>query len=139
MKRLTETQKAVIRRLRSGGLGYKAIADRLSISRETVRSCCNRSPSCADSIENPPDCIDVCKNCGKPVFQVPGTRRRLFCSGSCRQAWWNAHPEAVNRKAVYPFNCAHCGQSFTAYGNKKRKYCSHACYIAARFGEAAAS
>lgn len=56
-----------------------------------------------------------------------------FCSDNCRTAWWNAHPEKVNRRAVYHFTCAHCGKPFTAYGNAKRKYCSHACYIADRY------
>lgn len=45
----------------------------------------------------------------------------------------NAHPEAVKQKAVYTFTCPECGKEFTAYGNAKRKYCSHDCYIAARF------
>ena len=44
-----------------------------------------------------------------------------------------AHPEAVKQKAVYTFTCQECGKEFTAYGNAKRKYCSHSCYIAARF------
>ena len=43
MKRLTGTQKTAIRNLRSSGLGYKSIAERLSLSRETVRSFCSRN------------------------------------------------------------------------------------------------
>ncbi len=43
MKRLTDTQKSAIRNLRSSGLGYKSIAERLSLSRETVRSFCVRN------------------------------------------------------------------------------------------------
>lgn len=37
------------------------------------------------------------------------------------------------RKAFYPLICAECGKEFLSYGNRKRKYCSHACYIKARF------
>ena len=48
--------------------------------------------------------------------------------------WWTEHPERIRQKAVYEFICAKCGRAFTAYGNKKRKYCSHECYIADRFG-----
>jgi len=40
----------------------------------------------------------------------------------------------MNRKAVYPVVCAHCARPFESYGNAGRKYCSHGCYIAARFG-----
>lgn len=43
MKRLSDTQKTAIRELRVAGLGYKAIAERLSLSRETVRSFCSRN------------------------------------------------------------------------------------------------
>lgn len=145
MKRLTDSQKTMIQAYRSAGLGYKAIAGRLSLSRETVQSYCRRMnlnvapalpengiAAASDASSRP------CKRCGKPVQQKPGTKKRLFCSDACRQAWWNDHPEEVKRKAVYAFTCAHCGQSFTAYGNNHRKYCSHACYIAARFGNAPA-
>ena len=43
MKRLTETQKTAIRDYRGSGLGYKAIAGRLNLSRETIRSFCMRN------------------------------------------------------------------------------------------------
>ena len=43
MKRLTDTQKTAIRDSRAAGLGYKAIAEKLSLSRETVRSFCSRN------------------------------------------------------------------------------------------------
>jgi len=77
---------------------------------------------------------DGCRECGKPLVQIEGMKRRVFCSKDCRVKWWKKHPEQLNRKAVYQFTCPHCGKPFSAYGNSKRKYCSHACYIAARFG-----
>ena len=43
MRRLTDTEKAAIREMRLSGLGYKAIAEKLSLSRETVRSYCTRN------------------------------------------------------------------------------------------------
>ena len=33
----------------------------------------------------------------------------------------------------YKLKCAYCGKDFISYGNKKRKYCSHYCYIHDRF------
>ena len=33
--------------------------------------------------------------------------------------------------------CPSCGSTFYAYGNRNRKYCSHECYVEARFGGAA--
>ena len=46
----------------------------------------------------------------------------------------NSNLDKVNRKANYEFICPHCKKPFSAYGNKNRKYCSHACYIEDRFG-----
>ena len=43
MRRLTDAEKAAIREMRLSGLGYKAIAEKLSLSRETVRSFCTRN------------------------------------------------------------------------------------------------
>jgi len=43
MKRLNEVQKTAIKNFRTEGMGYKAIADQLSLSRETVRSFCTRN------------------------------------------------------------------------------------------------
>ncbi len=52
MKRLTGTQKTAIREFRAAGLGYKAIAERLSLSRETVRSFCSRNGIAAAQVVN---------------------------------------------------------------------------------------
>ena len=134
MKRLTDNQKSAIHSLRSAGLGYKAIAEKLSLSRETVRSFCNRNPDF--SAEAPAG--EICKQCGRAIIQTPGAKKRVFCSDECRKTWWNAHPEELKKKAVYSYTCAACGKPFTAYGNSHRKYCSHSCYISDRFGKAVA-
>ena len=76
----------------------------------------------------------VCEQCGKPIEQNPGRKRKRFCCDACRNKWWNAHLNLVKRKAVYTFTCPACGKEFTVYGNSHRKFCSHACYIAYRFG-----
>ena len=68
------------------------------------------------------------------MAQDPKRKKKKFCSDACRMSWWNKNLDKVNRKAVYEFICPHCQQPFTAYGNAGRKYCSHACYIADRFG-----
>jgi len=52
MKRLTDAQKATIKELRASGLGYKAIAKEMSLSRDTVRSFCTRSEHPAVSPES---------------------------------------------------------------------------------------
>ena len=74
-----------------------------------------------------------CRCCGEPLGQIPGKRKRFFCSEECRRKWWTEHPEASGGKALYSFTCSACGKKFAVYGNQSRKYCSHQCYIQARF------
>ena len=66
---------------------------------------------------------------------TPGKRKKQYCSDACRMDWWNAHQDKVKRKAYYSFTCAECGKTFSSYGNAKRVYCSHSCYITARFSK----
>lgn len=129
---MTEGQKEKIRFWRMEGLGYGAVALRLGISENTVKSFCRRNGLTGVASKEP---ILVCRQCGKPLAAVPGRKGRKFCCEACRRAWWRAHPELIHREAYYTLICACCGKEFLSYGNKKRKYCSHACYIRARFGE----
>jgi len=144
---MTTFQKERVAELRSRGESYAKIAAAIGLSENTVKSFCQRNklggkqsfdgnPSektTYDSTEG-----TYCRQCGKALVQQPGKKKLLFCSKDCRAAWWASHPDSLNRKAVYKFVCPRCGASFTAYGNSRRKYCSHACYIAARFGKGAA-
>lgn len=127
---MTEAQKEQVRFLRCEGLGYGAIAARLDISENTVKSFCRRNHLTGVASKEP---VLVCRNCGGPLPQKPKRKQRKFCSEACRRAWWKQHPELIHKAAFYPATCAHCGREFQSYGNKNRKYCSHACYIAARF------
>ena len=74
-----------------------------------------------------------CLCCGVPVIQTPGRQEKKFCSPSCRIHWWNRNKYKAPRKSRKAFICECCGAEFTAYGVDNRKYCSHACYISARF------
>ena len=130
-------QKEKIRNLRREGMSYAKIAKQVDVSRDAVISFCRRNG--LQEIKKPipvvnTDAADVCRECGKPLIQVDGMKRRVFCSKECRVKWWKEHPERLNQKAVYQCTCPHCGKPFSAYGNSKRKYCSHACYISDRFG-----
>ena len=75
-----------------------------------------------------------CPWCGAPVIPNVRGRKKKFCSDKCRNKWWNARLDLVNRKAFREIVCVGCGRTFTVYGQVKRKYCSHQCYIEARFG-----
>lgn len=128
-------QKEQIRKLRSDGLSYGEISKRVEVSRDAVISFCRRNG--LQEVKKNTEVIPSaggCRECGKPLVQTAGMKRRVFCSKECRVKWWREHPECINQRAVYQFTCPHCGKQFSAYGNAKRKYCSHACYIADRFG-----
>ena len=129
-------QRRSIEQKRASGASYSSIADALGLSINTVKSYCRRNNMSTEVLPDAkPDYGNNCENCGAYLTQA-GKQRR-FCSDTCRKAFWKAHPEYLNKKALYTITCAHCGVIFLSYGNKKRKYCSHPCYIAARFGKAA--
>lgn len=133
---MTKEQKEQVIKLRQTGYGYATIADALGLTKNQVSAFCRRNHltgiKAQTHVEEKP-AASCCKNCGKPITQVPGRKLIKFCSPDCRQNWWNAHADMVNKKAVYKFTCACCGRPFTAYGNANRKYCSHACYIRDRY------
>ena len=127
---MTDAQKEQVRYLRCEGLGYGAIATRLGISRIRSRAfaAATTSPEWL-----PKEPVVVCRNCGRPLPQYPKRKQRKFAprlaaahGGSCTRSL------SIKPPSIRP-PCAHCGQEFQSYGNRKRKYCSHACYIAARF------
>ena len=96
-------QKEKIRNLRREGMSYAKIAKQVDVSRDAVISFCRRNG--LQEIKKPipvvnTDAADVCRECGKPLIQVDGMKRRVFCSKECRVKWWKEHPERLNQKAV---------------------------------------
>ncbi len=123
---MDKKQKQQIILLRIQGLSYKEIAKKVNISYNTISAFCKRNRIEKDTL--------LCKLCKTPINNISGQKPKKFCSDKCRTSWWNTHQKEVQRKAVYQFHCAYCGSDFTAYGNSKRKYCTHTCYIKARYG-----
>lgn len=122
---MTKQEIETLNLMRSHDKSAADIAIALELSVNTVRSYIRRHP--------PKDAVQVgCRQCGKPVMQHKGKKAKYFCSDRCRNAWWNAHPEKVQRKAYYRLTCQFCGKEFVSYGNKNRKYCSRLCYADAR-------
>ena len=128
---MTKDQIKKIEEMRLKGQGYVVIARETGIPENTVKSYCRRHPLFEKS---PEEVSGICACCGKPVEQNPHRKTKRFCSDACRMKWWNSHADKVQRKAMYEFTCPECGKKFRAYGNRNRKYCSHACYIKDRFG-----
>ena len=131
---MTKLQKLEITRLRRSGASYNKISAVLNISKNTIKSYCQRN-NLGGTAVNSPKYDDSCRNCGQPIENIQRTKQKLFCSNKCRMSWWKQHLENINRKAVYSFTCVNCGAGFTAYGNGSRKYCSDGCYVAVRFGK----
>jgi len=131
---MTLTQKNIIKNMREDGKSYDEIAKWLDISINTVKSHCQRN-KLSHALSKPNANTSYCKQCGQVMEIIAKRKLKKFCSNKCRSIWWAARPELVNRKATYSFTCAYCRETFTAYGNKGRKFCNHSCYIASRFGK----
>jgi len=126
---MTRTPKEIIIQMRSDGLSYSKIAAALYMSENTVKYFCRRNNLGGIAGGNPDKQNGrFCRQCGKALSPSSQSKTKRFCTDCCRMAWWNAHPEAVTRKAIYKLSCAFCGREFESYGNKNRKYCSRACY-----------
>lgn len=125
---MTDLEKHEVMNLRAKGYGCTKIAKELGISVNTIKSFCRRQ----DIIK--PNDKHYCKCCGKVVPQNKGRKEKKFCSPACRVKWWNSNLDKVNRKAYEKKTCLKCGKEFMVYGSAPKKFCSHSCYIAFRFG-----
>lgn len=134
---MTDVQREQIIKLRMEGKGYGTIAQMLGVSPNTIKSFCRRNELRGDAVEVKPVVLSgettSCQNCGRTIQQIAKQKKKRFCCDKCRNTWWNSHLDLVKRKTVYEFECPHCGKKFHIYGDKRRKYCSHECYIADRF------
>ena len=70
-----------IDRLRSAGMKPTAIAERLGLSVNTVKSHSRRHSAAPDS--------PLCLYCGRPVPQNEGRKTKKYCSDKCRIGYWN--------------------------------------------------
>ena len=138
---MTDAEKQQIQELRINGDGYKAISTVLGVSRDIIRGYCKRNGLDGDSklislnLEEKKSQNLICTCCSKPIKQMKHGRIRRFCSEECRRKWWKENDDKRNKKegAIYKYICPCCKKEFECYGNKKRKYCSHGCYIKSRF------
>ena len=133
---MTDNQKIQIRQLRESGYSYNKISEVTGVSQNTIKTFCRRNGLGGNLAAKETNLSGEhkCLTCGVPVPQTIGRKVKKFCSDSCRMKWWKNHPQYINRKAIYKFECACCHKPFEAYGNANRKYCSHECYIEDRFG-----
>lgn len=138
---MTNEEKLQVVDLRRQGFGYKRIAQTLNLSEGTVKTFCHRNAMACASPETIPaesatGTQSPCRCCGAMIPQYPGRKEKKFCSDACRNRWWNTHLGEVKRASMTEYVCPTCGKPFRAYDKRNRKYCSHSCYIADRFGGA---
>ena len=128
---MTNGEKMLITQQRRQGLGYPETARKLGMSVNTVKSYCQRN-SITPAGTTTAQSGNACRQCGSTLEHTPGRKKKQFCSDACRLRWWHNHREMS--KTARDAKCAACGQKFIT--DRTQKYCSHACYIAARFGGA---
>ncbi len=129
---MTDRQKQQIIRLRKEGFGYTAVANKVGISKDTVKSFCRRNGLAGERASSAETQVPGCRECGKPLQQTERKAPHVLLRWM-QGKWWHEHLEKIKQRMVYSFSYAGCGKPFTAYGNSKRKYCSHACYVKSRF------
>jgi endogenous inhibitor of DNA gyrase (YacG/DUF329 family) len=138
---MNDNQTQELKRLRMAGLGYKRIATQLDVSVDVVKYQCRKFGLTGQNPLQPIEPAihivesDLCRNCGKTIQQIKGKRTRVFCSNECRDIWWKSN-RSNNLTKGKKVRCKNCGKSFLVGKNASRKYCSHECYIAFRFGGA---
>ena len=127
---MTKGEKLLIAQYRAQRMGYTAIADALGLPKNTVKSFCQRNGLGKGSREQNDAQEEVCRQCGETIEQTAHRKTRRFCSDACRLAWWHTHRDhSRNAKRRV---CPTCQKEFTT--DRRQTYCSHTCYIEARFG-----
>ena len=123
---MTNDERKRIERLRKNGNSFSRIAEITGLSRDSVRMYCSRN-----NIVPGKNSDSCCQQCGKELITNTGKgRKALFCSSNCRIIYWRKMKE---KDRNYTKVCACCGSEFFSY-RRDRKYCSHECYVKARFG-----
>lgn len=108
------------------GLSYSELSAMFKLPLGTVKSLYSRALQKYEQ-------QGVCKACGVAISYTKGKKRKIFCSDACRLQWWNHNRHLLASKATITKQCAHCGEVFRSQNYRHRKYCSHHCYVAARY------
>lgn len=139
---MNESQRKQIWKLRVQGLGYGVIGKSIGLSKDSVKKYCRRHPELRGCGILPQLMVKErlqdgthCSQCFQPMVIKTTGRPKRFCSSKCRAHWWRSHQNPGDKSTTryHELTCKECGRSFLTYANPKRKYCSHTCYIKARF------
>lgn len=131
---MTDEQRLEVYKMRMNGLSYTQIGSKLSISKNTIKSYCQKHGLGKLINVGNKEMVTHCKYCNKPLIQNTKHKQRKFCSSACKTKWFNKHRNLLKSQTTKVFTCENCNQSFIYYINSDRKYCCHNCYIQSRFG-----
>ena len=120
---MTDDQKARIEKMRLNGTDYASIASAIGATDAAVRMYCIRH-----DIKPRSEKTAYCLFCGNPIKRKARGRKALFCSDSCRVRQFTMEKRTDGPVKV----CPGCGKQFRP-DVRTRKYCSHECYVRARF------
>ena len=118
---MNDKERNKVIKLRNQGVMPSEISKITGIKIETIKSYFKRHKNLLPKNA-------TCKYCGKKIVSIRGKKNKRFCSDKCRMAYWNSHPELINKQAYYKLTCEYCGKKFLSYGNQRRKFCSRECY-----------
>ena len=77
---MTNEQRMIVSALRAQGMGYGAIARKVRISENTVKSFCRRNAQKEDKLSVTGADEHRCLCCGAPVAQNACRKEKKFCS-----------------------------------------------------------
>ena len=82
---MTDKEKQQIKEYRDQGLSYSEISRILGISVNSVKTYCKRHAlGGTKAFDGKGSTEFCCEQCGMPVKQNPGRKKKRFCSDSCR-------------------------------------------------------
>ena len=112
---MTTEEKANIIRLKEANLTVTVIAEKLSLSSDSVKKCLQRYyvPG-----------FRYCKCCGA---LIPASGKRVFCSKKCKDKYWSSKVNQ-DQRFLKEFTCTECGKSFLAHHSRGRLFCSRFCF-----------
>lgn len=98
---MTDKEKQQIKEYRDHGFSYSEISRMLGISVNSVKTYCKRHAlGDAKAFDGKGSTEFCCEQCGKPVKQNPGRKKKRFCSDGSRMKWWNSHMDKVKKNVV---------------------------------------
>ena len=122
---MSSTQKDLIVAYRKAGMSYRDIAEKTHTTSDYCRTICSRANRAQRQKMQDAD-MGLCLYCGHLVVNTPGAKPKHFCSDKCRYDYHNWE----KKHSGHIRTCETCGNEFVAFGNPKKRFCSHDCYCA---------